>query len=86
MSDLVVDLPTNSKPRPARRATERPDIPLPGGKVARPRKRWAREKGICEKTAGRIVDNVYIANSAYVIEPDATLKLIKHGQRRGRRG
>ena len=86
MSDVSLNSPTASPLDATRRATERPDIPLPGGKVARPRKRWAKEKGICEKTAGKIVDNVYIANSAYVIEPDATLKLIKHGQRRGRRG
>jgi len=65
----------------------RPDIPLPGGKVATPRKAWAKAKGVSDKTASKIRGlTFYVGGAAYVTEPDATLRLIEHGKKVRRGG
>ena len=86
MSPVELDTSPLEPSKPTHRADERPSIPLPNGKVLKPRKQWAQEKGISDKTAGKIgAPTSYIGNVAYVVEPDATLKLVEHGRRRGRR-
>jgi len=88
MSQATLDASPLKSAKPTRGADDRPDIPLPNGKVAVPRKRWARGKRISDKTASKLKGlTFYIANVAYVTEPDATLKLIEHGKhvRRGGR-
>jgi len=66
---------TATAPRRFKRE-HRPDIALPNGKKLQPRRHFADEIGVSERTVKRLnPPTTYVGNVAY-IEPDATVQLI----------
>jgi hypothetical protein len=74
MSDIAPTTPAEPKREQRRaRSVERPSITLPNGKVLDPRRRFADEIGLAERTVAELKPpTVYIGKVAYV-DRDATL-------------
>lgn len=76
--------PVEPATRQARtRREDRPDIPLPNGRVLRPRFRVAEALGVDEKTlCRRTIETFRIGNLAYVDPDSATVALVGEPVRR----